>query len=442
MKKTLNNIKYNNQTLVGKTMTDNLMSTLTQIAKTGNNDNSNSLNITNIYLKVIDISNDPSGLTYATGTNLVTGENIRVRLSTIDESAHDLVSMKKEASLANAKHTVTRLYAGQKPREELMAKKFKRNANFLFFDRCFFMGNVNNIPTFRSHWANTISKQPSIETVTGYVNIQYKDESHTPNGKIRAWANVLEFCRYFTLEDKSKNLDMVVYALRNTLNKTNNILREGRFQAEIIDGNNNTVALFNIPQKYIETNGKDSYGQSSVFLAPSEPRDSIATFLMKDSNSANSFSVSKDIARIVLSVFCDYPYQKEDFLSQDLDYLQNLENLKNQLLNGEFKVKVFGSRTYRFGRETIQDLSPRGNYNPLKIFAREIYQDNNPTGNYENLYVPMLLVMQVAETGRRFIVFHNRINYNTLGEGKPKSLKELSDDLDTVQPLKTKSYSI
>lgn len=423
-------------------MSDNLMSTLTQIAKTSNNDNSNSLNISNIYLKVLDISNDETGMTYATGTNLVTGETIRVRLSTIDESAHDLVIMKKESSLANAKHTITRLYAGHKPREELMAKRNKRNANFLFFDRCFFLGNQNNIPTYRSHWANTISKQPSIETVTGYVNIQYKDESHIPNGKVRAWANVLEFCRFFSIEEKSKNLDMVVYALRNTLAKTNNILREGRFQAEIIDSNSNTIASFNIPQKYIETNGTDSFGQSSVFLAPSNPQDSIASFLMKDNNSANSFSVSKDIARVVLNLFCDYPYRNEDLLSQDADYLQNLENLKKELLSGELKVKVFGSRTYRFGRESLQELSPRGAYNPLKIFTRENYDDNYQTGTSEKLYVPMLLVMQVAETGRRFIVFHNRINYNLLGDGKPKSLKELSDNLDTVQPLKTKSYTI
>lgn len=424
-------------------MTENFMSSLAEIAKNGNNDNSNSLNITNIFLQVTDISNDHAGITYATGINLITGDNTKVRLSNIDESANDLVAMKKDNNLANAKHTITRLYTGQKPREELIAKRDKRRANYLFFDRCFSLGHDNGYAVYRSHWANTISQQETLETVTGYVNIQYKNESHLPNGKIRAWANVLEFCRFFTIENKAKNMDMLVFALRQTLSKTNHIMREGRFQAEIIDANNNAVATFNIPQKYIETNGCDSQGRPSTYLAPTDPQDSISTFLMKDGKAANTFAVSKDIARIVLNVFCDYPYHIQDFISQDATYIQNLEHLKSQLLNGELRVKVFGSRTYRFGREQISELAPKERFNPLKIFSREIVDsNNNPTGSYEQLFVPMLLGMQVAETGRRFIVFHNRIHYDTLGLGKPKSLKELSDDLDKIQPLKTKSYTL
>lgn len=442
MIKTLNNIKYNNQTLDKFIMTANFMSSLAEMAKNGNNDTANILNISNIFLQVTDISNDQSGVTYATGVNLITGENTKVRLSNIDESANDLVAMKKDSNLANAKHTITRLYTGHKPREELIAKRDKRRANYLFFDRCFSLGHQNGYPTYRSHWANTISQQDTLETVTGYVNIQYKNELHLPNGKIRAWANVLEFCRFFTLEDKAKNFDMIVYALRETLSKTNYIMREGRFQAEIIDANNNSIASFNIPQKYIETNGCDSQGNPSTYLAPTDPQDSISSFLMNDSKGANTFSVSKDIARIVLNVFCDYPYQHQDFISQDPDYIQNLDQLKSQLLNGDLKVKVFGSRIYRFGREQIAELAPRERFNPLKIFSREIYDSSNtPTGSYEQLFVPMLLAMQVAPTGRRFVIFHNRIHYDTLGVGKPKSLKELSDDLDKVLPIKTKSHS-
>lgn len=422
-------------------MTDNFMTSLAKIAKNG--DSANSLNISNIYLQVTDIANDQSGTTYATGINLITGENARVRMSTIDESANDLVAMKKESSLANAKHTVTRLYAGHKPREELIAKRDKRRANYLFFDRCFALGDQNGYSTFRSHWANTISQYQNLETVTGYVNIQYKDETNLPNGKIRAWANVLEFCRFFNIEEKAKNFEMIVFSLRQTLAKTNNIMREGRFQAEIIDQDGCAVASFNIPQKYAEAKGQDSQGRPSTYMAPCVPQESISTFLINDGKGANTFSVSKDIARIVLSVYCDYPYAPQDFISQEADYIQNLEQLKTRLLNGELQVKVFGSRTYRFGRERMTELAPKPRFNPLKIFSREIFgPDNMPTGEAEQMYVPMLLGMQVAETGRRFIVFHNRIHYDTLGLGKPKSLRELTDDLDKVQPLKTKNFTL
>lgn len=422
-------------------MTDNFMTSLAKIAKNG--DSANILNISNIYLQVTDISNDQSGTTYATGINLITGESARVRMSTIDESANDLVAMKKESSLANAKHTVTRLYAGQKPREELIAKRDKRRANYLFFDRCFSLGDQNGYSTYRSHWANTISQYQNLETVTGYVNIQYKDETSVPNGKIRAWANVLEFCRFFNIEEKAKNFEMIVFSLRQTLAKTNNIMREGRFQAEIIDQDGSAVASFNIPQKYAEAKGKDSQGRPSTYMAPCVTQESISTFLINDGKGANTFSVSKDIARIVLSVYCDYPYAPQDFISQEADYIQNLEQLRTRLLNGELQVKVFGSRTYRFGRERMTELAPKPHFNPLKIFSREIFgPDNMPTGEAEQMYVPMLLGMQVAETGRRFIVFHNRIHYDTLGLGKPKSLRELTDDLDKVQPLKTKNFTL
>ena len=50
-------------------MSENFMSSLAKIAKNG--DSANSLNITNIYLQVTDISNDQSGTTYATGINLM-----------------------------------------------------------------------------------------------------------------------------------------------------------------------------------------------------------------------------------------------------------------------------------------------------------------------------------------------------------------------------------
>lgn len=132
MIKTLNNIKYNNQTLGLFIAAETFMSSLAEMAKNGNNDNANSLNISNIFLQVTDISNDHAGITYATGVNLITGENTKVRLSNIDESANDLVAMKKENNPVNAKHTITRLYTGQKPREELIAKRDKRRANYLF----------------------------------------------------------------------------------------------------------------------------------------------------------------------------------------------------------------------------------------------------------------------------------------------------------------------
>lgn len=427
-------------------MSSNLLNSLTSIAKqTSNGGNSNSLNISNIFMQVQDIYKEQNtSITYAVGMNLITGQTVQARLSTVEESANDLVLMKKEKDLPTAKQKITRLYTGQKPREDLLAKKYKRKATFLFLDRCFHIGTNDGIEVFRSHWANTISQQSEIETVSGYVNIQYKDDTQQPNGKIRAWANVLEFCRFFSPENKAKNLEMINYALRNVLSsKQPEMMREGRFVAQISDQNNNFIAEFNIAQAYAEKNGVDSYGQPSTYLAPLEPQESLTAFLSNDDQlSASSFSVSKDIARIVLDVYCDIPYSQANFSSQDPEYITQLNNLKDQLANNELKVKVFGSRTYRFGRESLAQLAQTGNYNPLKIYSRDILDSENmPTGMAENLYIPMILVMQIANTGRRYIVFHNRMHFNTLGDGKPKSLHELSDDLDKTQPIKTKLFT-
>ena len=422
------------------------MQSLTNIAKQTTGSGSNVLNISNLFMQVQDIYKEQqTGVTYAIGLNIISGKTVRARLSSVEESANDLILMKKEKDLSSATQKVTRLYTGQKPREDLLAKKYKRKATFLFFDRCFSLGHdEQGFEVFRSHWANTISQQHEIETVSGYVNIQYKDDSQQPNGKIRAWANVLEFCRFFSLEDKATNLKMLNFALRNTLAKTSEpMMREGRFVAQISDQQNNLIAEFNIAQSYSEKHGTDSYGQPSTFLAPNDAQQSLTDFLSNDDQlSASSYSVSKDIARIVLNVYCDIPYSTNDFSSQDAEYITQIEALKVQLQNNELTVKVFGSRTYRFGRESLQQLAQTGNYNPLKTFSREILDsENNPTGMYESLYVPMILVMQIAATGKRYIVFHNRMHFNTLGDGQPKSLHELSDNLDKTQPIKTKLFN-
>ncbi|NNH78838.1 hypothetical protein HLH17_14530 [Acinetobacter sp. ANC 5380] len=427
-------------------MNNSFFQSLTDIAKQTSGGSSNTLNISNIFMQVQDIYKEQNtSITYAIGSNLISGKPVRARLSSIDESANDLIQMKKEKDLPTATQKITRLYTGQKPREDLLAKKYKRKATFLFLDRCFHLGtDENNCDVYRSHWANTISQQHEVETVFGYVNIQYRDDSQQPNGKIRAWANVLEFCRFFSLEDKETNLKMVNFALRNTLAKSGEpMMREGRFVAQISDQQNNLIAEFNITQSYAEKHGVDSYGQPSTYLAPNDAQQSLTDFLSNDDQlSASSYSVSKDIARIVLNVYCNIPYSTNDFSSQDPEYITQIDALKTQLENNELKVKVFGSRTYRFGRESLQQLAQTGNYNPLKTFSREIHDSqNNPTGQFESLYVPMILVMQIANTGRRYIVFHNRMHFNTLGEGQPKSLNELSDNLDKVQPIKTKLFT-
>lgn len=417
---------------------NNLLNDLAQIAKKTNSLNySNASSFISLYMKVYDIKTE-NHITYAYGLDLINRNNVRVRLNTVEEGAKDLILTKRASNIAQATNTIQHLYNGPKPRESLDKKKSKRHAQYLFFERAVYLElSENNIPTFRAHWSAAITQLEDVEMVIGHINIQHKPQRKVGDrtDKERAHAQVIEFMRTFKLGEHDKNLQMIEFALNNN---SKDMLREGMFAAEIIE-NGNCIASFNIYQRFAEMQTVDANGDNVVFLAPQDPQTSVNYFLEYDNGNISSFTMKKDIGRIVLNVFCNFDLDYSLFATSDLQYIEKLNLLRDRLLSGECSVRVFGFKIYRFGPESITHLRPNGNFLPLKQYSKEI--DIQDSSNIEQLYIPTVLILHKTVNNRRYIAYHNRMHYNLIGSGKPCSLNQFNEQnvpmsLKTTQLIK------
>ncbi len=380
-----------------------------------------------IYMKVDEIKAEQNDH-YAYGIDLISKQNIRVRLSTIQESANDMISLGKSKNLNEAINKVTNIYTGRNARQTLQRKRDKHHTSFLFFDRCYPIDG-NFIPTFRAHWSNSMSQQQDVEMVTGMMNIQYRERRQVGNKveKTRAWVQAIEFSKYFEIGNIETNYKMLDFALRNR-NKA--AIREGNFVAEI-ESDDGLVMSFNIFQRYAEASGTDFDGNPITYLTPQDSQTSLQHFFKEETGPANSFLVTKDVARVVLDVFCGINIDTNSFASQDPAYISKLNSLKHSLESGEYRVRVFGMRIYRFGPETLLRLAPTGSFNPIKTYSKpQLDHQNQPTGSVLQMFLPTILLLHKTQNDRRYIAFHNRIHYDIKGEGAPRELNQINGDID------------
>lgn len=412
---------------------NSLLNDLSQFANKSNPNRNTTLSpFLSLYMKVQEIKTE-NNVTFAYGLDLMQREHIRVRLNNIDEGANDLLAIKRATNLVEAKNKITSLYTGHNARETLDKKKSKRHAQYLFFERAVLIHDDQSfIPTYRAHWSFSMSQLEDVEMVTGHIHIQYRPARQVGEKmeKHRAHAQVIEFMRYFYLGEPDKNLQMIEFALKNT---SKDMLREGLFTAHI-ESDQGTIASFNIFQRYAEVSTIDANGNHVKFLAPQEPPVSVNYFLEKENGVVNSYSMTKDIGRIVLHVFCGFELDYNLFASNDPEYIGRLNDLKDRLISGEYKVKVFGFKIYRFGPESITHLKPNGNFNPLKQYTKALKSnDDQSTGQVVQLYIPTVLILHKTINNRRYIAYQNRIHYNVLGDGKPLALNEFGTDLAPMQ---------
>lgn len=418
-------------------MMNSFLQDLSQIAKTDIKaaGSGNLAPFLSLYMKVHEIKTE-NNITYAYGLDMMQREIVRVRLNNIEEGANDLLLTKRASNLVEARNKITALYTGHNARETLDKKKTKRKSQYLYFERAVRLQDENAfMPTYRAHWSYSMTQQEDVEMVIGHINIKYSPAKQVGDriDKQRAHARVIEFMRYFNLDNPESNLKMIEYALSN-FNK--GMIREGMFTAQIIDANG-VIAYFNIFQKYAEVNAIDANGQNATFLAPQEPVDSVNHYLERETGPINQFTLTKDIARVVLHVFCGFDLDYSLFASDEPAYIGRLNELRDQLANGNYRVKVFGFKIYRFGPESITHLAPKNNFDPLKQYSKPILDENKqPTGSTEPHYIPTVLILHKTVNNRRYIAYHNRIHYHVLGEGKPVPLDTFGVESDPM-PIKT-----
>lgn len=413
-------------------MTDYLQK-MAMLAKGSSSHNSSPNQYRYIFMRVERIVSEPSNLamTVAYGIDVITNENVSVRLSSIDETASDFLAEKKYKTIIQAKEAVTKLYNGRNSREPLHQKRDKRHATYLCFEKCVALPN-NNEPylPFRSHWSKTISSQTDVEFIYGYSNITCVDErqlnTKESSGKIRAAATIVEYVRPLVLNEHEANYKKISHALRN---KEPNLLREGCAKICIME-NDQLLYEVTIKQSSSMHKGKNSYNQNIEYAMPNEPDISINDFVSPHHKLTN-FGILKDIGRIALHVFCGINLDKDSFTANNEEYLVGMREVLQNLQNGTFTAKVVGLRVLRFGNEQINKLPKNGNYDPLIIFKRKIF-NQEPSGEDQqepsvvNVYVPIIFGIQRAPHDRRYIIFHERMSYNS-AENKALEIQQLDE---------------
>lgn len=347
-----------------------------------------------LFLRVKAITASPCGHTFAYGIDLHTDEIIKIRLNTVDEGVDDLMrarQMNRELALKQVKSQ----YAGANSRDSLQTKRDKYQAAYLSFDRCIEIPSTEfGIKAYRSHWAELMSADPAAEVMfgLGHVHRQLSDHLLQNQKPGAAWTEIIETIKLLVPQYHEANHQNLMSALspRDEQHRP----REGYAVLQVYE-QDQLQSEIKIFQHRKAVTHPDSQGQALSILQAVSAEETLDYYFNGFVSKTNTeFNISRDIARIILNVFCGHPVSASQFSSQTTDYLASLRQLYRRFKDQQLTVRLIAVRTILFGPYKIRSLlASNPQKGPLKL-----YQNNQ--------FLPTVLVIQRhADSGRAFGVF-------------------------------------
>ena len=347
-----------------------------------------------LFLRVKSIAASSCGHTFAYGIDLNTDEIIKVRLNTVDEGVDDLMQarqMSRELALKQVKSQ----YTGANSRDSLQTKRDKYQAVYLSFDRCIEIPSTEfGIKAYRSHWAELMSADPAAEVMfgLGHVHRQLSDPVLQNQKPGAAWTEIVETIDVLVPQQQHSNHQSLMAALSPT--DEQHRPREGYAVLQVYE-QDQLQSEIKIFQHRKAVTHPDPQGQALSVLQAVSAEETLEYYFNGLVTKTNTeFNISRDIARIILNIFCGHPVSASQFSSQATDYLASLRQLYRRFKEQQLTVRLIAVRTILFGPYKIRSLlASNPQKGPLKL-----YQNNQ--------FLPTILVIQRhADSGRAFGVF-------------------------------------
>ena len=347
-----------------------------------------------LFVRVKAITASPCGHTFAYGIDLNTSEIIKIRLNTVDEGVDDLMQarqMSQELALKQVKSQ----YTGANSRDSLQTKRDKYQAAYLSFDRCIEIPSTEfGIKAYRSHWAELMSADPAAEVMfgLGHVHRQLSDPVLQNQKPGAAWTEIVETIDVLVPQQQHSNHQSLMAAL-SPMDEQHRP-REGYVALQVYE-QDQLQSEIRIFQHRKAVTHPDPQGQALSVLQAVSAEETLEYYFNGLVTKTNTeFNISRDIARIILNIFCGHPVSASQFSSQATDYLASLRQLYRRFKDQQLTVRLIAVRTILFGPYKIRSLlASNPQKGPLKL-----YQNNQ--------FLPTILVIQRhADSGRAFGVF-------------------------------------
>lgn len=368
-----------------------------------------------IFFQVEQIVSQPNTLTTAYGYNIQTKEYIAIRLNTVEEYAEDLVVQKK-LSKASAEKQAKSAYTGTHSREPLAAKRDKHRARFLTFDNCLLIGDIQGIPLYRSHWCEMISNQPDCQIFEGlaYLHVReaVKDQFNQVIKREIAHLNIIQQIKDLQLKDFDNNNKALNAALATQFR--NGMQRTGYAIFQLFDTvKQQVIAEPMIFQKLEKISQLDpNSGAEYNVTTPLPPTESINAF-MNDlhQGEVTSFSIERDILRVIMPLFFEVQLNKEAFCQQDEGYLTLLKNIYKQVQSGEIVVRLTCIHQVYMGAERKGYLIKNIQKGLIKAYSKVVeipsHADGMPSQTVIRRYIPTVFALHFhRDSGNPYIAYN------------------------------------
>ncbi|MFX6062017.1 hypothetical protein ABTF18_12205 [Acinetobacter baumannii] len=352
-----------------------------------------------VYLDGIAQNND--GLDYAYGTNVLTNEKVKVRLTTIDERIDDLVDSGRAKNRQQVASQVTNQYQNSaNPRQSLKAR-LNSNVVVLSFDQSFEIKSEDNYRSYRSHWAESVTSNPSSQLITAPVHIQFVNNQR-PFGRVE----ILE--ENFKIDIGSSKENIKDAFLKS-------LVHQDEFSAE-------RSGSLNYILRYKDTNEPIYQGSLQTFLQqvsvgpdrsiriPADINTTLNNLMSKplttqDFTPDDSMMFNHDLNRILVNRFLGVEFSQK--LETSNPQLQdNLRLISGKLKKGEIYLDAYSTQNIFFGRDTLKTYQAKANRNssPLKIYTVTDMHNEQPV--YQKGYIHSLVgIDRHSDTLAPFVTF-------------------------------------
>ena len=358
-----------------------------------------------LYLDGIAQSND--GHDYAYGTNVLTNEKVKVRLNTIDERVNDLTQSGKKNKQQVANQVTNQYQNSANPRQSLK-ERLHSKVVVLSFDQSFEILSEDNYRSYRAHWAESVTSNPSSQLITAPVHIQFVN-SQRPFGRVEILENNYKI-------DINSSREMIKEAFLKSLE------HQDDFSAE-------RSGSFNYILRYKETNEPIYQGSLQSFLqeVPVGPDRSIRipadisttlNNLMRKPLTARdyvpdeSMMFNHDLNRILVNRLLGVEFTQS--LETSNPQLQNnLRLLSGKLKKGEIYLDAYATQNIFFGRDTLKTYQAKStrSSSPLKIYTVTEMHNDEPI--YQKGYIHSLVgIDRHSDTLAPYVTFSSTTDPN------------------------------
>ncbi|MEA9392207.1 hypothetical protein SJI19_16910 [Acerihabitans sp. TG2] len=272
------------------------------------------------------------GFHYAIGHSIKNpAEQVKVRLTTVDERSTDLPKADKEKILKQYR-------SGENTRDSI-ADKAKNNIRLISFDDSIKIGTDHGVTEYRAHWGKTISTDPNAEVIFGSGHIRLRENE---NGSGQAYVEMVKGVAVATPE----NIDQLMHDSL-TIKDEQQRARDPFMAVRIIYNEKvaTTVRLYPAVEK---TSVFDNdMGRSKEINKPVDADNTIAKLMAGESTVSDFTNQQADTVRAIVAGLkdLDVPVFNTNRATSDL-------NIYHGVKQGALRVEIISFEKFDFGPDS------------------------------------------------------------------------------------------